>query len=103
MDPHAPQTDFLDTAAPSPPEASDVSRQLQIVRDDMAKLTSQVSSIAADKARALASDVSHRVEGAAHSARALRGELEREVGQYPLAALGIAAGVGYLLGRMSHR
>ncbi|MDT8856215.1 hypothetical protein RNZ50_14535 [Paracoccaceae bacterium Fryx2] len=81
--------------------------QLAAMRDDMAKLAKSVNAAALTRGQALAKDVTEGMSEAAdyvarkgHSADV---RLEGAVAANPYMALGIAAGVGLLLGALSRR
>lgn len=81
--------------------------QLDALRKEMTKLAGTVSTAAENRGHALARDVSDGVTEAAHyvGRQAKDGEarFEDAVTTHPYVALGIAAGVGLLLGALSRR
>jgi ElaB/YqjD/DUF883 family membrane-anchored ribosome-binding protein len=82
-------------------DAEGVRRQLQVVRDDVARLAGRVAEMASHKARELTGDVGHGLGGAvvaaADASRDIRTKFEASVTRNPIAAVGIAAGVGYVM------
>lgn len=81
--------------------------QLAALRDDMAKLSGSVTSLAEQRGRRMATNLSdgmteavNYVERKGVSAEA---DLEKSVATHPLMALGLAAGVGLLIGAMTRR
>lgn len=81
--------------------------QMGSLRDEMSKLAQNVQSIANSKAHALSADVADGMSEAAsylgrksHNAEA---RIEGAVSANPYIALGLAAGMGLLLGAMARR
>ncbi len=81
--------------------------QLAAVREDMARLAAQVGASAAQNGKATAEtitvglhDAQHYADKKAHDADA---RISQAVGANPYMALGIAAGLGLLLGALSRR
>ena len=81
--------------------------QLAALRDDMTKLSGSVTTLAEQRGRRMASNISDGVTEAVHyverqSANA-EADLEKSVATHPLMAIGLAAGVGLLIGAMTRR
>lgn len=90
---------------PAPIDFEGLVAQLATLRDDMTKLTGSVTTLAERRGRKMATDISDGVSEAAHFVE-LRGigaeaDLERSVATHPLIALGLAAGIGLLIGAMT--
>jgi ElaB/YqjD/DUF883 family membrane-anchored ribosome-binding protein len=81
--------------------------QLAALRDDMTKLSGSVTTLAEQRGRKMASDISDGVSEAVHYVErkgvGAEAELEKSVASHPLMALGLAAGVGLLIGAMTRR
>ena len=81
--------------------------QLAALRDDMSKLTGSVTTLAERRGRKMASDISEGVSEAVHyverKSTSAEAELEKSVATHPLMALGLAAGIGLLIGAMTRR
>jgi ElaB/YqjD/DUF883 family membrane-anchored ribosome-binding protein len=81
--------------------------QLAALRTEIAKLAGTVSQAAGDRGQALATDVSDGMTEAVHylGRQAKDGEawFEGAVARHPYIALGMAAGVGLLLGTLTRR
>lgn len=84
-----------------------VMKQMTALRDDMVKLTHNVQSIASTRSHALAQDVSQSVADATsylgrkgHEADV---RIEGAVAANPYLALGLAAGLGLILGALFRR
>lgn len=92
----------------------DVKEQLSVLRDDIAALTSIVADFSGAKTSQVKSDVQNRAaqlaEDSAAAAAALRGQArdqiagaEQAVRANPGAAVGIAAGIGFIAGLLTAR
>jgi ElaB/YqjD/DUF883 family membrane-anchored ribosome-binding protein len=72
--------------------------------DQIARLRSQVEALMKDKVTPMVSNAAGRAEAAMHSATdRVRGQADAVSGQVrkqPLAAIAVAAGVGFLIGRI---
>ena len=84
-----------------------VMKQMTALRDDMMKLTHNVQSIASARGHAIAQDMSQGMTDAVsyvgrkgHEADV---RIEGAVAANPYLALGLAAGVGLILGAMTRR
>ncbi len=81
--------------------------QLTAMREDMTKLSHSVTTMAERRGRRMASDISDGVgEAVQYVERKGMGaevELEKTVATHPFMALGLAAGVGLLIGAMTRR
>lgn len=81
--------------------------QLQALREDVTKLTHSAASATEDRGRKMASDISDGVSQALHyvERKSTRAdvELEKSLATHPLMALGLAAGIGILIGAMTRR
>lgn len=80
---------------------------LASLRDDMAKLTSSVTAQAELRGRKMANDISDGVSEAVQYVErksiGAEADLEKSVATHPLMALGLAAGVGLLIGAFTRR
>lgn len=92
------------------PAATDFDRlvaQLAALRDDMTKLSSSVASLAEQRGRRMATDISEGMTEAVNYVErkgvSAEAELEKSVATHPLMALGLAAGIGLLIGAMTRR
>lgn len=99
-----------DSAAKIPTAGADydaVVAQLAALRDDITKLAGAFSEAAGNRSQALAADVSDGMAQAAHylgrQARDTEARFEGAVALHPYLALGMAAGVGLLLGALTRR
>jgi ElaB/YqjD/DUF883 family membrane-anchored ribosome-binding protein len=92
---------------PVPADFEGLVAQLAMLRDDMTKLTGSVAALAERRGRKMASDISEGVTEAVHyverKGMGAEAELEKSVATHPLMALGLAAGVGLLIGAMTRR
>ncbi len=81
--------------------------QLAALREEMSKLAGTVSDVAGHRSQALATDVSEGMAEAVHylgrQARDGEARFEGAVATHPYVALGMAAGVGLLLGALARR
>ncbi len=93
---------------------SDVSKQMAVLREDIAKLTSIVADFGKAQSAKVKSDAVHKAneiaetgKSAAHSlqetAQTTYADAEESVRQNPAAAIGIAAGAGFLVGILASR
>lgn len=84
-----------------------VMKQMMALRDDMVKLTHNVQSIASARGHAIAHDMTQGMTDAAsyigRKGHAADVRIEGAVAANPYMALGLAAGVGLLLGAMTRR
>jgi ElaB/YqjD/DUF883 family membrane-anchored ribosome-binding protein len=81
--------------------------QLASLRDDMTRLTGSVTTLAERRGRKFATDVADGVTEAVHyverKGTGAEADLEKSVAVHPLVALGLAAGIGLLIGMMTRR
>lgn len=81
--------------------------QLHALREDVSKLSHSAATAAESRGRKMASDISDGVTQAVHyverKSMGAEAELEKSVATHPLMALGLAAGVGLLIGAMTRR
>lgn len=94
--------------------ATDVEKQLAQLSADIAALTKIVASFgsgkldeASQQAKTIAEEISQRSSAAASDIKerlaAAESDLEGQIRRYPLASVGIAAGVGFFLALLSRR
>jgi len=92
----------------------DLTNQIEILRKDLSDLTSTMSDMGKAKKAQLADAAAEQVEGSRQKgigtgdllgshARDVQGQANDFVKSQPATALGIAAGVGFLVGLMSTR
>lgn len=98
------------TAAKNPSASADydaVVDQLAALREDMAKLANAVSSGAQHRGRALANGLSERVTDAVDSVgrggKSAETRFEGVVTSNPVVSIGVAVGVGMLMGALARR
>lgn len=88
-------------------ELDDLMAQLQVLREDVSRLTHSAAGAAESRGRRMASDISDGVSQAVHYVERkgtnTEAELQRSVATHPLMALGLAAGIGILIGAMTRR
>jgi ElaB/YqjD/DUF883 family membrane-anchored ribosome-binding protein len=88
-------------------ELDDLMAQLQALREDVTRLTHSAAGAAEGRGRKMASDISDGVSQAVHyverKGTTAEAELQRSVATHPLMALGLAAGIGILIGAMTRR
>lgn len=81
--------------------------QLQALRDEVSKLTHSAANVAESRSRKMVSDISDGVSQAVHyverKGAGAEAEFEKSVATHPLMALGLAAGIGLLIGAMTRR
>ncbi|WOI56014.1 hypothetical protein [Palleronia sp. LCG004] len=107
---------MVETTKPNSPNPSteDLSRQIELLKTDIARLTETISEMGRAKGRTYADEARRRVNSvradAEHRANEMRGhaeekmdEVEAYVQQNPTTALGIAALVGVIVGFMTRR
>jgi ElaB/YqjD/DUF883 family membrane-anchored ribosome-binding protein len=93
---------------------TDVSKQMAILRDDVANLTATVAEYGKLQGQILKSNATEKVGNIAETGAAAAGALkakaeksysdaEEAVRANPAAAIGIAAGIGFLVGMLSTR
>lgn len=85
----------------------ELKRQLSSLREDMTGLSQSVKSIAERRSSAIAADVAEGLQEAKNYAQRTgknaEVQIESSVAAHPFLAVGLAAGVGMLLGAMSRR
>jgi ElaB/YqjD/DUF883 family membrane-anchored ribosome-binding protein len=88
-------------------EFEDLLAQFQVLREDVSRLTQSAASAAEGRGRRMASDISDGVSQAVHYVERkgtdAEADLQRSVATHPLVALGLAAGIGILIGAMIRR
>jgi ElaB/YqjD/DUF883 family membrane-anchored ribosome-binding protein len=88
-------------------EMEDLMAQLKILREDVSRLTHSAAGAAEGRGRRIASDISDGVSQAVHYVERkgtdAEAELNKSVTTHPLMALGLAAGIGVLIGAMTRR
>jgi ElaB/YqjD/DUF883 family membrane-anchored ribosome-binding protein len=93
---------------------ADLSKQVAVLREDIANLTAivseyskeqagQLKAAAADKAAGLAKAGSHAAETAKLTAQVAYSDAEDAIRANPSSAVGIAAGLGFLVGLLTAR
>ncbi|MFC7705277.1 YqjD family protein [Plastorhodobacter daqingensis] len=96
------------------PTTEDLARQMDALKGDLAKITETLSELGKAQGRALADDVRARAERARaegerqaeylqHRAEEMVDEAADMIRRQPAMALGLAAGVGFLVGLMTSR
>jgi ElaB/YqjD/DUF883 family membrane-anchored ribosome-binding protein len=92
---------------PAPADFDGLVAQLTALRDDMTKLSGSVTTLAEQRGRKMATDISDGVTEAMHYVERksvnAEADLEKTVATHPLMALGLAAGIGLLIGAMTRR
>ncbi len=87
--------------------SEDVTEQLETLRADIAALSQTMSDFAKQRAGDFAErsreEFTHRTQAAAKSAADLSRQAEDAVRAQPITATAIAAGIGFVLGYISHR
>ncbi|MCF3595666.1 DUF883 domain-containing protein [Rhodobacteraceae bacterium LMO-12] len=87
--------------------SEDVTEQLETLRADIAALSQTMSDFAKQRAGDFAErsreEFTHRTQAAAKSAADLSRQAEDAVRAQPMTATAIAAGIGFVLGYISHR
>ena len=81
--------------------------QLASLRDDIAHLTGSVSTLAERRGRKMANDLTDGLNEAVNyverKSTGAEAELEKSIATHPLLALGLAAGIGLMIGAMTRR
>ncbi len=92
---------------PTPTDFEEVVAQLAALRDDVTKLAGSVTTLAERRGRRMASDISEGASEAVHYVErkgiSAEADLEKSVATHPWMALGLAAGIGLLIGAMTRR
>ena len=90
-----------------PADMDGLMAQFQALREDVTKLSQSAMNVAEGRGRKMASDVSDGVSQAVHyverKGASAEAELEKSVATHPFMALGLAAGIGILIGAMTRR
>ncbi len=84
------------TTKQAPATIEELTKQLEALRTDFVRLSSTAAQGAADQ-------LDYAGQRIAQTSREAKTSVEAAVTENPLAAIGIAAGVGYLLGILSRR
>lgn len=91
-------------------ELEDLMAQLQVLREEVSRLTHSAAGAAGaaeGRGRRMASDISDGVSQAVHYVERkgtdAEADLQKSVVTHPLMALGLAAGIGILIGAMTRR
>lgn len=91
----------------APTDLEGLASQFSELREDLAKLTQSVASIAERRGRRMATDISDglgdAVQYVERKARSAEAQLESSVAAHPILALGLAAGAGLLIGALTRR
>lgn len=92
---------------PVPADFDGLVAQLAALRDDMTKLSGSVTTLVESRGRKMATDISDGVSEAVHYVErkgvSAEADLERSVATHPFMVLGLAAGIGLLIGAMTRR
>lgn len=99
--------DSKTTKISAPTDFDGLAAQLSALREELTGLAQSVASTAERRGRRMASDISDGMGEAAHyverRGRTAEADLEKSITTHPLLALGLAAGVGLLIGAMTRR
>lgn len=91
----------------APADLAELATQFSELREDLAKLTQSVASIAERRGRQMASDISdgmgEAMQYVERKGRNAEAELERSVAAHPYISLGLAAAAGLLIGALARR
>ncbi len=93
---------------------ADLTDQIEVLREDISSLTQTIADIgkakgaeATDAAKAKAAELRDRASATAEAARGQAAQLQGQANDFirdqPATALGIAAGIGFLVGYMGRR
>lgn len=85
------------------PTTEDLSRQVELLKGDISKLTETISDLGRAKGREYVGEARRRAENVRTEAEFKVDEVEAYVRQNPATALGIAAFVGLIVGFMTRR
>ncbi len=96
------------------PTAGDLTDQIEVIRKDLSALTQMMADLgkgtadaALDRAKTTAAGAQERVAAHAETARQHATEIQGQANDFirnqPATALGIAAGIGFLIGMMGTR
>ena len=85
--------------------SAELSREMKALRDDLAALAGTVKEMAAQRAEAVVENISETVRMTAAEAQqrgeAMAGEIEDMIRNRPLTAVLVAAGIGYLVAKIT--
>jgi len=99
--------DAKNSKTSAPTDFDGLVAQMSALREELTGLAQSVASTAERRGRRMASDISDGMGEAAHyverKGRTAEADLERSITTHPLLALGLAAGVGLLIGAMTRR
>lgn len=91
-------------AAPAKgPSYDDLSRQVETLKSDIRRLTESLGDYGRAKGRQYQSEAQRRADHFRDEAQGKADEIEAYVHENPATALGIAAGIGLLIGLLSRR
>ncbi|SFH04267.1 Membrane-anchored ribosome-binding protein, inhibits growth in stationary phase, ElaB/YqjD/DUF883 family [Palleronia marisminoris] len=85
------------------PTTEDLARQVDALKADISRLTESLGEFGKAKSQQYRTEAQRRAEGLRDQAQGRMDEVEVYVRQNPTQALGIAAGVGLLIGLFSRR
>lgn len=92
---------------PVPADLDGLMAQFSTLRDEVSRLSHSAASAAEDRGRKMASDISEGVSEAVHYVErkgvSAEAQLEKSIATHPLVALGLAAGIGLVIGAMTRR
>jgi len=91
------------TTAATKPTTEDLSRQVEALKADISRLTETLSDYGKSKGRAYQAEAKRRAYELRDDAQGHVDDLEAYVRTNPAQALGIAAGIGLLIGLFSRR
>lgn len=91
------------TAAATAPSTEELSRQVETLKEDISRLTETLGSYGRSKGREYRAEAQRRATHYRDEAQGRVDEIEAYVHQNPAQALGIAAGIGLLIGLFSRR
>lgn len=93
--------------ATSDVSVQDLSEQIQILKDDISALTSSLGDFTVDTGKQAAATAQAKAEDAAEMGRKKAIETQQKAEDFittqPATALGLAAGIGFLVGMMTAR
>ncbi|QFU10203.1 hypothetical protein PARPLA_00232 [Rhodobacteraceae bacterium THAF1] len=95
--PHAAQTGAGNTST------EDLQRQVEMLKSDISKLTESLGDYGRTKGREAQAEARRRADELRSEAQAKYDDVESYVRENPAQALGIAAGIGLLIGMLSRR
>ncbi|TRD21679.1 DUF883 family protein [Palleronia caenipelagi] len=85
------------------PTTDDLARQMETLKSDLAQLTELMGDLGKAKGQEMRAKAEFKAQELRHEAENQLGELEAYVSRNPLQAMGIAAGIGLLIGFMGRR